>query len=410
MFVDNKLMRWSITERLTQLHYTEINTSEDEFSRRLFTFDLHSKWRLPFVSLFIKPYKSHTTCIMVVADDGGWYDHARSEDELYVFQNYVREELGTYYYNLKLLTVVISDHPYRHLKANDNTVAIKDGKICRRTFFDKELKKDLKALSSCYNYARAKTLRSEVFDSFYGGYRVQGTYWLCLLIVVAFFNMTRWNLSPLSVHGLFYQKNILSLVTYLLMHDSVSHLIGNLVALFIIGRSLEAKIGLTKFITIFFGSGILGGLIATAFRYDTLNSIATVGCSGAVFGLLGAWVIASSYDFNCHDLNLVNFITSSSVGAGYIYLCSRNENVDNATHIAGFICGMAVIILIENLERIGKDEMIILTDSYVRDRKEEYKFFNKPAVEKAKILAKKEEDKETLDDISRNSQPKWVRF
>lgn len=410
MLIDNKMMRWSIAERLTQLHYTEINTDENEFSRRLFTFDLHSKWELPFVSLFIKPYNTHTTCIMIVADDGGWYDHARSEDELYVFQNYVREELGAYYYNLKLLTVVISEHPYRHLKANDNTVAIKDGKICRRTFFDRKLKKDLKALSSCYNYARAKTLRNEVFDSFYGGYRVQGIYLLCLLMIVAYFNMTKWNLSPLSVNGLFYQKNVLSLVTYLFMHDGIGHLDGNIVALFIVGRSLESKVGLTKFLGIFFGSGILGGLIATAFRYDTLNPIGTVGCSGAVFGLIGAWVVVSSYDFNCKDLNLINLIVSLGVGTGYLYLCSRGEMVDNAVHIAGFVCGMAVLIAIENMERIGKDEMLIKSDGYIRSRQEEYEFFNKPAIEKAKILANKEENERDLRDLSRNTQPKWVRF
>ena len=410
MFVDNKMMRYSIKERLTQLHYVEINDSEGDFSRRLFTFDIDSKWKLPYVSLFIKPYKSHTSCIRVISDENESYDHARSEDELYVFQNYVKEELGTYYYNLKLLTVVIADHPYRHLKANDNTVAIKDGKICRRTFFDRELKKDLKALSSCYNYARAKMIRSEVLDSFYGGYRVQGAYLLCAILAFAYWNMSKWNLEPLSVHGLFYQKNILSLVSYMFMHGGISHLVGNIIALLVIGRGLESKIGLTKFMSIFLSGGILSGLLATAYRYDTLNPIATVGASGAIFALLGAWIVVSSYDFNCKDLNIVNFLIDTLVGAGYLYMCSKNENVDNAVHVAGFLCGMAIIIAIENMERIGKDEAIIKTDAYIRERQEEFAFFNKSAVEKAKIIENKEQNKGDTNDVPRDIKSEWIRI
>ncbi len=407
MFIENSLMRQSIMERLTQLHYIEININDSDFSRRLFSFDLDYKWETPYVHFFIKPYNSYTTCIMLVSDEG-WTDHAKSEDELCAFQSYVEEELGTYYYNLKLLTVVVSDNACRHLASNKNTVAIRDGKIYKKTSVDIDLRSELKVISTCYNYARAKKMRNEVLDSFYGGYKVVATYWICMLMVASFFMTNKLNLKPLEWDSVLSYKKFYTLITYLFMHNGILHLVGNLAGIIVVGRALESKIGLKKFVLVFFGSGILSGVASALYKIDSLDYSATVGCSGAVFGLIGAWVVVSSYDFNYRDLNVTNLITSLIVSIGYLFLCSRNENVDNPAHIAGFIFGIATIIAIECIESIAEDEKLILSDAYIRKREDKFEYFNRPLVEKTLVTEKEREGKE--HDVSRDNKSRWIRF
>lgn len=72
-----------------------------------------------------------------------------------------------------------------------------------------------------------------------------------------------------------------TIVTSMFLHGSVSHLFYNMFSLGLFGSMLEKLIGSKKFIAAYFSSGIVAG-IAAAFFYD-----ASLGASGAIFGLLG---------------------------------------------------------------------------------------------------------------------------
>jgi membrane associated rhomboid family serine protease len=77
------------------------------------------------------------------------------------------------------------------------------------------------------------------------------------------------------------------LLTVLLVHNGWLHLAFNMLALWMIGRSLEPLLGKWRFLTLYLLSG-LGGSVAVA-----LLSPATpvVGASGAIFGLFGALLV-----------------------------------------------------------------------------------------------------------------------
>jgi membrane associated rhomboid family serine protease len=72
------------------------------------------------------------------------------------------------------------------------------------------------------------------------------------------------------------------------LHANVVHLLFNVVALYSIGRILEPALGRVRFVVLYFVSLICGSLGVLAIDPNAL----TVGASGAVFGLLGAMVIA----------------------------------------------------------------------------------------------------------------------
>ena len=75
-----------------------------------------------------------------------------------------------------------------------------------------------------------------------------------------------------------------------LLHSSLSHQIGNCIALFFVGFRLEAMVGRAWFFGIFMVSalgGVAGSLLGNP------HAVVTVGASGAITGLIGALFIAS---------------------------------------------------------------------------------------------------------------------
>ncbi|MFE6996385.1 rhomboid family intramembrane serine protease [Microbacterium sp. NPDC057659] len=81
------------------------------------------------------------------------------------------------------------------------------------------------------------------------------------------------------------------LLTATLVHGGFIHLALNMLALWMIGRSLEPMLGRWRYLTLYLISG-LGGSVAVACLDPTQ---ATVGASGAIFGLMAALLIVGRH-------------------------------------------------------------------------------------------------------------------
>jgi membrane associated rhomboid family serine protease len=78
------------------------------------------------------------------------------------------------------------------------------------------------------------------------------------------------------------------LITVALTHGGLLHLGFNMYALLVLGNPIEEAFGKNKFLVIFFASLLAGSL--TSAYFASIYS-ASVGASGAVFGLFGAMVV-----------------------------------------------------------------------------------------------------------------------
>jgi membrane associated rhomboid family serine protease len=93
---------------------------------------------------------------------------------------------------------------------------------------------------------------------------------------------TSWNLVPSQV---LLADQYQRLITSAFLHLNVLHLALNMLALYVVGPPLEALLGRWRFLVVYLLSA-LGGSVAVLLLAP-LNS-ATVGASGAIFGLFGA--------------------------------------------------------------------------------------------------------------------------
>ena len=122
------------------------------------------------------------------------------------------------------------------------------------------------------------------------------------------------------------------LFTAALVHASFFHIGLNMLALFMIGRSLEPLLGRWRFLTLYLLS-TLGGSVAV-----TLLSFATpvVGASGAIFGLFGALIVIGRHlGANIAGIAIVLAI---NLAIGFL----PGFNVSWQAHVGGLVVGLLV--------------------------------------------------------------------
>lgn len=88
--------------------------------------------------------------------------------------------------------------------------------------------------------------------------------------------------------------------TSMWLHADVSHILFNMLFLFVIGRPLETIFGHWRFLLIYLLSGITGDIIAGLF---SKTNVISIGASTALFGLIGAGLILQFLNPIYHSLS-----------------------------------------------------------------------------------------------------------
>jgi membrane associated rhomboid family serine protease len=79
-----------------------------------------------------------------------------------------------------------------------------------------------------------------------------------------------------------------TLLTSIFLHGSVVHIFGNMLFLYIYGDNVEDKFGKPMFIAFYLSAGVFAGFVH--FLSDPSSAIPTIGASGAISGVLGAYL------------------------------------------------------------------------------------------------------------------------
>jgi membrane associated rhomboid family serine protease len=149
-----------------------------------------------------------------------------------------------------------------------------------------------------------------------------------------------------------------TILTAMFMHGGWMHLIGNMLFLWIFGDNVEDRIGHVKFLIFY----LLAGFAATFAQYyvSSNSAIPNVGASGAIAGVLGAYLlmfpnsrvnvllgrqIVAMPAFAVLGLWILFQIIS---GVGTIAYTDESADVGGIAymaHIGGFVAGLAMALL-----------------------------------------------------------------
>lgn len=124
-------------------------------------------------------------------------------------------------------------------------------------------------------------------------------------------------------------------LTAVLLHGGLEHLIGNCLGLYVMGLACERAFGIARTAVIFLLAGVCGSLLSLAF-----NTGPSVGASGAVFGVAGA-VIVFFYRFR-HTVLLRDKRIGFVLLVWAIYKITEGflePMVDNWAHLGGLLGG-----------------------------------------------------------------------
>jgi membrane associated rhomboid family serine protease len=83
--------------------------------------------------------------------------------------------------------------------------------------------------------------------------------------------------------------SLLSMVTAMFLHGSLTHLGGNLLFLWIFGDNVEDELGHFRYLVFYLSAGVLATLAQAAFF--TRSEVPNLGASGAIAGVLGAYFL-----------------------------------------------------------------------------------------------------------------------
>ena len=164
------------------------------------------------------------------------------------------------------------------------------------------------------------------------------TYALLVVNAIIFF-LVHWN--PQLLNNLVLLKNINSeyyrIITAAFTHYDIFHLLFNMYALYVIGSQIESFFGKKKYMIIYLFSIITSGLMSITFMP---NNGASLGASGAIFGLFGSLIY-----FGYHYRLYLGTVLRSQVIPLIIFnllLGFMITGVDNAAHIGGLIGGILI--------------------------------------------------------------------
>jgi membrane associated rhomboid family serine protease len=116
------------------------------------------------------------------------------------------------------------------------------------------------------------------------------------------------------------------------LHGDERHIAINMLVLFFLGSTLERILGHTRF-TVLYLLSALGGSVASYWFLD-LQTV-SVGASGAIFGLMGALIVAGRR--LRYDVKQVLFLLAVFVAIGFF-----SPGVDWRAHFGGLVVGAAV--------------------------------------------------------------------
>jgi membrane associated rhomboid family serine protease len=163
----------------------------------------------------------------------------------------------------------------------------------------------------------------------------------------------RWGIVPDAVSG-----NLITLLTSMFLHGGWLHLLGNMLFLWVFGRNVEDVIGGGRFLALYLCCGLAAAILQVV--TNPYSRVPTIGASGAIAGVMGAYLIKFPRSRIVTLVFIIVFVTTVEIPAWIMLLwwfviqlfsglgSLANTNYSGGgiawfAHVGGFVTGMLLI-------------------------------------------------------------------
>lgn len=155
------------------------------------------------------------------------------------------------------------------------------------------------------------------------------------------------------------QLHLTSFVTSMFLHGGWLHLIGNMWFLWVFGSHIEDAMGAAKFLVFYLISGIASAFVQFITTFG--SPIPTLGASGAIAGVMGAFLILYPRVRVVTLIFIIFFVTTTELpaaimliywfaiqvlsGLGSLSSVSQAQGIAWFAHVGGFLAGILLVRL-----------------------------------------------------------------
>jgi membrane associated rhomboid family serine protease len=162
--------------------------------------------------------------------------------------------------------------------------------------------------------------------------------WLAELLLGARLNVTLGLVPYLFVHQLWLWQG----ATYIFIHGGFWHFFMNAFMLWMLGGIVEREMGSRKFLLYFVGCGAAAAVLTAAWNHGSL--VPVIGASGAIFGLLGAFVFmypdSTVYFYFIFPMSARMMAVLLGVIELIMTFSRPGSGISNITHLGGLAAGL----------------------------------------------------------------------
>jgi len=161
--------------------------------------------------------------------------------------------------------------------------------------------------------------------------------------------------GPCEQVGIFQNAGLLTFLTSMFLHGGLAHIGGNMLYLWIFGDNIEDRTGHLGYVLFYLASGAAASLAHIA--SDLSSPVPAVGASGAISGVLGAYLIRFPHArvrailFIGRFGQLIRLPAYILIGFWFFYqlllsVLDQTGGVAYFAHIGGFVAGLLFAFLI----------------------------------------------------------------
>lgn len=132
------------------------------------------------------------------------------------------------------------------------------------------------------------------------------------------------------------------LLTSMFMHFGIMHLVCNMYSLYSLGSSAEYMLGGARYLILYLLSGLCGNLSTWFVESRTHRYTVSAGASGAIFVLMGFYLILAILPQYRDYVSGTNIIINLVIN---LFIGFTDKHIDMKAHLGGLVGGMIITLV-----------------------------------------------------------------